>query len=183
VVVSGPSGCGKSSIIRRALTHPDLNIELSVSATTRKPRPGEQHGIDYFFMEREEFKAKRRKLEFLEKAEYNGNFYGTPASPVFDSLALNKTVLLEIEVIGALQVRDIAPNTLFIFIKTPTFKVLEERLMARGTESEQAVFQRLRLARKELAEAHWYDHQLINDDLDSCVDEFISILKSYGSGG
>jgi guanylate kinase len=183
VVVSGPSGCGKSTIIRRALAHPELNIELSVSATTRQPRPGERNGVDYHFMEEEEFLARRDRNEFLEYTEYNLKFYGTLAAPVYDALASKKTVLLEIEVEGATQIRRKVPETFFVFIKTPSFRILGERLRNRGTEAEADIFRRLVRAREELDEAHWYDCEIINDDLDRCVEEFISVLKSCGSGG
>jgi guanylate kinase len=183
VVVSGPSGCGKSSIIRAALLDSDLNATLSVSATTRGPRPGEHHGVDYFFKTQPEFLADEMDSRFLESAIYNGNRYGTPAAPVFESLSLGKTVLLEIEVQGALQVRRTAPTALFVFIKTPTFRDLERRLRGRGTESESIVHNRLLKARDELAEAHWYDVQLINDVFDECVASFITLLKTYGRGG
>jgi guanylate kinase len=182
VVVSGPSGCGKSTVIRRALEHPGINIQLSVSATTREPRPGERDGVNYHFLSREEFEAARRSGEFLEWAEYNDQLYGTPARPVYEALASGRSVLLEIEVQGALQIRNAAPSALFVFIKTPTFRELERRLRRRGTEDEPSILRRLRKARAELAEAHWYDVQLINDDLGRCVEEFLVALKSNGCG-
>jgi guanylate kinase len=182
VVVSGPSGSGKSTIIRRALEDPGIDVQLSVSATTRDRRPGEQEGVNYFFMSREEFAAARRRHEFLETAEYNNHLYGTPARPVFEALAAGRSVLLEIEVEGALQIRNVAPSAFFIFIKTPTFRMLEERLRLRGTEDESSILRRLREARVELAQSLWYDVQLINDDLGRCVEEFLSALKSNGCG-
>jgi guanylate kinase len=184
VVVSGPSGCGKTTLIRRALEHPAMKcLELSVSATTRQPRPGEQDGIHYHFMSREEFQTARAQKRFLEDAEYNGNWYGTPERPVFDALAAGRSVLLEIEVSGALQIRDIAPSAFFVFIRTPTFRILEQRLLRRGTEDESTIHRRLRKAREELAEAHWYDVQMINDDLDCTVEELVTALRSNGCGG
>ncbi len=183
VVVSGASGSGKSSIIQSALKNPGVDALLSVSGTTRDPRPGEAHGVDYYFMDNEEFSAARARNEFLESAEYNRKMYGTPAKPVFEALAAGKTILLEIEVQGALQVRNTAPTALFVFVKTPDFRTLERRLRGRGTESEAAVNQRLRRAREELAESHWYDVQLVNDDFAACVAQFIALLKSYGPGG
>jgi guanylate kinase len=121
--------------------------------------------------------------EFLEWAEYNEQSYGTPAKPVFDALAAGKSVLLEIEVNGALQVRKIAPAAFFVFIRTPSFRTLEQRLLLRGTENEAAVHRRLIKAREELAEAYWYDVQLINDDLDRSVEAFLKALRSHGCGG
>jgi guanylate kinase len=183
IVVSGPSGSGKSTIIRRALQSPEVNVELSVSATTREPRPGERDGIDYYFKTLDDFNAVADRGEFLEYALYNGQYYGTPAKPVYESLSAGKTIILEIEVNGALQVRDHAPSALFIFIRTPEFRILEERLRSRGTDSDPAILRRLRAARRELAEAHWYDVQLINDDLDRCVGQFLTVLKTQGRGG
>jgi guanylate kinase len=182
VVVSGPSGSGKSTIIDRALGGPDINVVLSLSATTRPRRPGERDGVDYHFLSREQFDDARERGEFLEWAEYNSHFYGTPAKPVSEALASGRSVLLEIEVQGALQVRDSAPSACFIFIRTPTFRALEQRLRLRGTEDEASILRRLRKARAELAEAHWYDIQLINDDLDRCVEEFLAALRSNGCG-
>jgi guanylate kinase len=183
VIVSGPSGCGKSTLIRRALERRDVKARLSVSATTRAMRPGERDGVDYFFLEREGFRASVDRGEFLEWAEYNDNLYGTPAGPVYEALAEGQSILLEIEVQGALQVRQKAPSALFVFIRTPTFRALEERLLARGTESDYAVFRRLRKGREEVGEAHWYDVVLVNDDLDRCVDDFFKVLKYNGCGG
>ncbi len=183
VVISGPSGCGKSTLIRRALGHPALrNYDLSVSATTRPQRPGEQDGMDYHFMSVADFEAARDS-EFLEWAEYNGHYYGTPAGPVLDALAAGRSVLLEIEVNGAKQIRSTAPSSFFLFVRTRTFRVLEQRLRQRGTEDDATIHRRLRKAREELAEAHWYDLQLINDDLDRAVQQFVSALRTYGSGG
>jgi guanylate kinase len=182
VVVSGPSGCGKSTLIRRALNHPAMkNLRLSVSATTRTRRPGERHAVDYEFLTPDEFQA--RVDEFLEWAEYNGNRYGTPARPVFEALAAGNSVVLEIEVQGARQVRAIAPASFFVFIRTPRFGILEQRLLLRGTENETTIHRRLIKAREELAEAHWYDVQLVNDDLDRSVEEFVTALRSNGCGG
>jgi guanylate kinase len=181
VVLTGPSGSGKTTVIRRALAHPEMKgLELSVSATTRPPRPGEQDGVAYHFLTRDEFDARRGK--FLEWAEYNGNEYGTPQKPVFDALAAGRSVLLEIEVVGARQVREIAPTAFFVFLRTPSFRVLERRLLGRGTEDDAAIHRRLVKARAELAEAHWYDLQLINDDLDRCVEELVSALRTNGCG-
>ncbi len=185
VVVSGPSGCGKSTIIQRARNHPETKFELSISATTRKPRPHERNGFNYHFMNKDEFESHIDKDDLLEYATYNGEYYGTAAPIIFTALNENRTILLEIEVEGAKQVREKAPEALFIFVTTPkpSVKFLGERLRNRGTESEQDIFRRLQIARHELAEAYWYDYQIINDDLDRCVDEFVSILKSCGSGG
>jgi guanylate kinase len=182
-VVSGPSGCGKSSVIRAALESGRLNAGLSVSATTRARRPGETEGVDYHFLTIGEFDRLRADNGFLESAEYNLNRYGTPATPVYEALKEGRSLILEIEVVGALQVRSRAPAAFFLFIKTPSFRTLEARLRARGTETDEAILRRLRKGREELAEAHWYDHVLINDSFDTCVDEFIGVLRSNGCGG
>jgi guanylate kinase len=182
VVVSGPSGCGKSTLIRRALERPELkDVRLSVSATTRPPRPGEREGVDYYFLSAEQFRANLG--DFLEWAEYNTNHYGTPREPVFEALASGRSVLLEIEVLGARQVREIAPAALFVFVRTPSFRVLEQRLRRRGTEEDAAIHRRLLKAREELDQAYWYDVQLINDDLDRCVEDLVTALRSNGCGG
>jgi guanylate kinase len=183
VVVSGPSGSGKSSVTRAAVQRAGPQVVLSVSATTRAPRPGEQDGRDYFFVSLDAFRAERDAGKFLEWAEYNGNYYGTPAQPVYQALAEGKTVLVEIEVNGALLVRRHAPSALFLFIKTPSFRVLEQRLRGRGTDDEPAILRRLRRAREELAEAHWYDFVLINDEFERCVTEFLELLQIPGPGG
>jgi guanylate kinase len=183
VVVSGPSGCGKSSVIRSALSLPGLNVVLSVSATTRARRPGEEEGVHYYFTDPEAFARGREEGAFLEWAEYNGNLYGTPARPLYEALATGRSVLLEIEVQGALQVRANAPSALFVFIRTPCFRVLEARLRGRGTETEAAIHRRLKKAREELAQSHWYDVQLVNDEFERCVDEFVVVLKANGCGG
>jgi guanylate kinase len=184
VVVSGPSGCGKSTLIRRALARPESqDLQLSVSATTRPRRPGEQDGVDYHFLGRDAFDRRIAAGEFLEWAEYNDHRYGTPAAPVFEALAAGKSVLLEIEVNGAIQVRKMAPASFFVFIRTECFRILEQRLLRRGTETEASLNRRLIKAREELAEAHWYDVQLINDDLDGSVEEFLRALRSNGCGG
>lgn len=182
VVVSGPSGSGKSTIIRRALRDHDLNIQPSISATTRPRRPGEQDGVDYHFKEVEEFRRARDRGEFLEWAEYNGHLYGTPAEPVHQALSMGRSVLLEIEVRGARQIREKAPSSVFIFIRTSRFQMLEERLRRRGTEDEARIYNRLVRAREELEAAPWYDVQLNNDDLDRCVEEFVTALKANGCG-
>ena len=177
VVVSGPSGSGKSTVIRRLIDRDRHDLVLSVSATTRAPRPGEVNGVDYHFVSPDEFRALLDRDGFLEHAEYNLNRYGTPAEPVYQALAAGRSVILEIEVEGAKQVRETAPTALFVFVRTPSFRALEERLRARGTETESSVLRRLRTARRELAEAHWYDHQVVNDNLDHCVDQFVAILN------
>jgi guanylate kinase len=184
VVVSGPSGSGKGTLIRRALADPTMkDLELSISATTRPQRPGERDGIHYYFLSRDEFDRSVSAGDFLEWADYNDHRYGTPAQRVFDALSAGKSVLLEIDVNGALQVRKLAPSAFFVFIRTPSFRTLEQRLLLRATESESSLHRRLIRAREELAQAHWYDVQLVNDDLDRSVEAFLGVLRSNGCGG
>jgi guanylate kinase len=179
VVISGPSGSGKSTLLARLMARPDLLLEFSVSETTRPPRAGEVDGRHYYFVDTDRFVRDRAEGKLLEWAEFNRNFYGTPCEPVYDALGAGKTVLLEIEVQGALQVRDRAPCALFVFIRPPTFVELQNRLIGRGSESEETIQRRLCAARRELAESHWYDHQIINDDLDRAEDELARLLRPY----
>jgi guanylate kinase len=184
VVVSGPSGCGKSTLIGRALARPELqSMRLSVSATTRPPRAGERDGVNYVFMDREGFLSARDRDEFLEWAEFNDHFYGTPSLPVFETLAAGGHVLLEIEVNGALQVRQKAPTALFVFVDVPHFPILETRLRARGTESDAAIHRRLVRARWERDHAHCYDVRIVNDILDQATDDLVALLVQHGCGG
>lgn len=180
IVVSGPSGSGKSTLVRQLLERPDAPAQLSVSATTRAPRPGERQSVDYIFLTPEEFKQSREEEAFLEWAEYNGNAYGTLKRPVLEALTKGRNVILEIEVQGALQVRQFAPTSLFIFIKAPTFAVMERRLLARATEVGVDLHRRLVRAREELAQSHWYDVQIINDQIDATVDQLAEVIRNYG---
>lgn len=183
IVVSGPSGTGKSTLLRAVLEHPtlaDRKVRMSVSATTRAPRAGEVHGVSYYFMTREQFQEACDRGEFLEHAIYNGNMYGTPAQPVREAMARGETVLLEIEVQGAMQVRERAPTALFVFIDVKNFTDLERRLHARGTEDEFTINQRLVQARTERDFAHRYDKRIVNDRINTAVDDFLNevILQS-----
>lgn len=183
VVISGPSGSGKSTLVRRILDRPDIKAQLSVSATTRAPRPGEVDGASYYFLSREDFLSMRDKGGFFETAEFAGNLYGTPVEPVAKALEAGSCVLLEIEVQGAMQVRDLAPSALFVFIDAPRFWELERRLRARGTEDDTSIHRRLVRARWERDHAHCYDTILINDDLDRTVENLATLLIHHGCGG
>ncbi len=182
IVLSGPSGSGKSTLLRRALARSDVSARLSVSATTRPPRPGEQDGVDYVFMEHDAFIEAQAHGEFLEWAEYGSYLYGTPARPVFEAMARGECVILEIEVKGALQVRERAPSAVFVFVDVPSFTVLEERLRNRASEDDLAIHRRLIRARWERDHAHCYDERVINDDLDRAVDDLVAILQRHGCG-
>jgi guanylate kinase len=183
VVISGPSGSGKSTLVRRILERPEVRATLSISATTRGPRPGESHGVNYYFVSRDEFESMRARGELFESAEFAGNLYGTPIAPVVKTLKDGGCVILEIEVQGAMQVRDHAPSALFLFIDAPRFWELEKRLRGRGTEDDAAIHRRLVRARWERDHAHCYDVVLINDDLDRTVDRLVEILVQHGCGG
>ncbi|HEU5117716.1 MAG TPA: guanylate kinase [Isosphaeraceae bacterium] len=183
VVLSGPSGSGKSTLLRLALEKLDGPVRLSTSATTRPPRAGERDGVEYIFMDPTEFRDARDRGEFLEFAEYNTQFYGTPARPVFEAMARGECVVLEIEVKGALQIREKAPSALFVFVDVPHFSVLEDRLRARGTEDEPAIHRRLVRARWERDHAHCYDEHILNDNLDEAVDALVDLLRHHRCGG
>lgn len=169
VVVAGPSGVGKGTIVRELLRrHPE--VWLSVSATTRPPRPGEEDGVDYHFVSHDEFASLRNSGEFLEWAEVFGmNFYGTPRGPVEEHLAAGRPVLLEVDLDGARQVRRTAPEALQVFILPPSFEELQRRLAGRGTDDEASQRRRLATARVELAASQEFDEVIVNDDLVTAV--------------
>jgi guanylate kinase len=183
IVISGPSGSGKSTLVRRALERPGVRARLSVSATTRPARPGEEHGRDYFFMSREAFEQEHDRGGFLEWAAVHGNLYGTPAGPVREELAAGYCVVLEIDVQGALLVRQRVPSALLVFVNVPSVAELERRLRERGTDSESSIERRLATAHWELEQAPCYDHQLMNRDLDQAVDDLVALLVQQGCGG
>ncbi|MEM9538904.1 MAG: guanylate kinase [Cyanobacteria bacterium P01_E01_bin.42] len=168
IVLVGPSGVGKGTLIK-ALRDRHADLYLSISATTRKPRPGEVHGRDYFFLEREAFQTAIAREDFLEWAEYAGNYYGTPRQNVEEQIALGKYVLLEIELVGARAIEKSFPEAYRIFILPPSREELERRLRDRGTESEAAISKRLDRARAELAASPEFDLQIVNDDLEEAI--------------
>ncbi len=176
VVLAGPSGVGKGTVHRR-LREDLADVELSVSVTTRPPRPGEQDGVDYHFVDRPTFEAMAEDGRLLEWAEYAGNLYGTPRVPVDQAVAGGRLVLLEIEVQGALQVIERVPGALTVFLVPPSWEELERRLRDRGTEDEATVARRLETARHELAQRTAFDHQVVNDDLDGCVAEVRRLIE------
>jgi len=180
IVISGPSGSGKSTLVGRLLARQDLRLTVSVSATTRQPRPGEQAGRDYVFLTPEQFESIRGGL--LESAQVHGHFYGTPEEPVRRSMAAGTCVLLVIDVQGGFQVRRRVPGALLIFVQPPSLERLEARLRARGTDDEATIERRLAGARRELEAAACYDVHVINDELDRAVEELASILLRTGCG-
>jgi guanylate kinase len=175
VVVSGPSGVGKSTVVAAALAK-EPAIWLSVSATTRQPRPGEQDGKQYFFVSDAEFDELVATGGLLEWAQYAGNRYGTPRRAVEDKRESGVPVLLEIEVQGARQVREAVDGALLVFLEPPSWQVLERRLTGRGTESAEAVERRLQAAREELAAAAEFDRVLVNADVQECADALLRLV-------
>jgi guanylate kinase len=176
-VITGPSGVGKGTLIRELLSRvPDL--ELSVSATTRAPREGEENGRDYHFLTPEEFEQRVEEKDFLEFATYSGNRYGTLRSEVERCLEHGRSVVLEIEVQGAQQVRAAKPDSVQIFIAPPDPAVLRERLIGRGTDSTEAIDERLKVAEQELAAQDDFDHQIVNDDVSRASAELIEVVRT-----
>jgi guanylate kinase len=176
-VITGPSGVGKGTLIRGLLERvPEL--QLSVSATTRSPRPGERHGIDYHFLTPEEFKRRVEDGDFLEYAEYSGNRYGTLRSELERRLGEGVPIVLEIEVQGARQVRQAMPEAVAVFIAPPSPDALRARLVGRGTDSAQAVEARMRTAQRELEAQPEFAHVVVNDRLEEATAELERIVRS-----
>lgn len=176
-IVSGPSGVGKSTVLQ-ALMEQRKNVYFSVSATTRDPRPGEVDGVHYHFMDVDTFRARIAQDEFLEYAEYVGNFYGTPKRYVDDAMNQGKDVILDIEVQGAIQVTSKRPDAVRIFIAPPSWAELERRLTERGTDSPEKIQKRLLRAKVEFQTAHTYDYFVINDSVDNAVSELNAIMTA-----
>lgn len=175
-VITGPSGVGKGTLIK-GLMERLPKLELSVSATTRKPRPGERDGVDYHFLEPQEFERRVAQGHFVEHADYAGRRYGTLASELDDRLQAGVPVLLEIEVQGARQVRCTVPDAVQVFIAPPSLEVLSERLRRRGTDDEQEVTRRLGVAERELQAQPEFTHVVINDQLERALDELVEIVN------
>ncbi len=177
IVLSGPSGSGKGTIVKKLLAMREDTV-LSISMTTRAPRPGEVDGVHYYFTTREEFEKMQELGAFLESAEYNGNYYGTPESTVRNWLAEGKNVILEIEVQGAEKVMDFRSDLVSIFITIPSMEELHRRLVGRGTEDEQTIANRMAVAKRELTRAFRYDYVVINDEVDKAVDRINTIIEA-----
>ena len=177
IVVSGPSGCGKGTVIKEFLKgHKDA--WLSISCTSRAPRPGDVPNESYYFITREEFEEKIEKGEFLEYAEYNKNYYGTPKEKIEERLAKGIDVILEIEVQGALKVKELVPEAICIFIMPPSMKELKKRLVGRGTESKEKVLGRFKTAYQEINNVTRYNYVVTNDDVENAVAKMSAILLS-----
>ena len=185
VIISGPSGAGKSTVVKQLLTACELPLVLSVSATTRRPRPGERDGIDYFFLTSEEFARRREAGEFLECKEVfgRGDWYGTLRSIVTAGRQAGKWVILEIDVDGAMAVLDQCPDTITIFLHPGSAEELEKRLRQRATESEESIRRRLEVARHEFTFLKRYRFEVVNDTVAGAVQRICDILQSQGAKG
>ena len=177
IVLSGPSGSGKGTIIKSLLSMREDTV-LSISMTTRAPRPGEQDGVHYFFRTREEFEDTIRKDGFLEYAEYNGEYYGTPEAPIRRWLNEGKNVILEIEVQGAEKVMNHRSDLVSIFITIPSFEELERRLRDRATETEEKIRRRMATAQMELSRAFRYQYVVLNDEVEKAVARINTIIDA-----
>ena len=176
IVVSGFSGAGKGTIMKALLERYD-NYALSISATTRNPRPGEEEGKAYFFKTTEEFEKMIAKDDLIEYAMYVGNYYGTPKAYVEEQLRAGKDVILEIEIQGALKVKEKFPNTLLLFVTPPSAEELRKRLEGRGTETQEDIDGRMKRAIEEAEYMDQYDYLVVNDELDVCVEEMHHLIQ------
>ena len=177
IIITGPSGVGKGTVVKELLDR-NKDIWLSISATTRNPRVGEKDGLNYYFISDEKFKDMIDKKEFLEWAQFAGNYYGTPLSTVNEKIEKGFIVLLEIEVEGAKQIKEKFPEALSIFLLPPSKEELEKRIRNRGTEKEEAIDRRLSRANYEIASSDEFDFVLTNHDVDETVKEVFKIIKS-----
>jgi guanylate kinase len=185
IIVSGPSGSGKSTVIARLLERINaggVRLRLSVSATTRPPRPGEKDGTHYHFWTPERFEKELASGAFLEHAQVHGCYYGTLRSEVEPFRQQGLGVILDIDVQGAAQVRRQCPDQVSVFLRTSSWEAYEQRLRKRGTESEQAIERRLAAGRRELEHAAEYDYQVVNDDLNTAVEELAAIVRHQFEG-
>ena len=177
LVVSGPSGAGKGTICKALLNKND-QIKLSVSATTRKPRNGEVHGVNYFFIEKEEFTKMIENGEFLEYAQIYDNFYGTPKAAIIECLEKGQDVILEIEMQGARQIKEVYPEGVFIFVLPPSLEELKSRIVGRGTETQEEIEKRFSCAFEEINQIVNYDYFIVNEDVEKSVRELEAIISS-----
>ncbi len=176
IVLSGPSGSGKGTIVKELIR--DEQFLLSISATTRAPRQGEEEGVHYFFKTRDDFESMIANNELIEYAEFCGNYYGTPKAFIEESVKNGKDVILEIEVKGAMQIKKIYPEAIFIFVVPPSLVELENRLVGRNTEARDVIEQRLNRAKEELALYNQYDYVVVNDRLVDAIDEIGCIVRA-----
>ena len=178
VVLSGPSGVGKGTVRKALFELEGHDLVYSISMTTRPPREGEVDGEDYYFVTKEEFERRIRDDQFLEYAEFVGNYYGTPKDKVEEQLDKGKEVVLEIEVQGALQVREKTKDAVFVFIAPPTKEALFRRLLRRGTEDNETIQKRMDKAEREFPLAHKYDYIVVNDEVTNAADRILAIIRA-----
>lgn len=178
VVLSGFSGSGKGTIMKELMKRYSNTYALSISATTRNPRVGETDGVEYFFKTREEFEKMIENGDLIEYAQYVENYYGTPKAYVEEQLDAGKDVILEIEIQGALKVKEQFPDTLLMFVTPPSAEELKKRLVGRGTEAMSVIESRLSRAVEEAEGIEKYDYLIVNDDLDECVEEMHQIIQN-----
>lgn len=176
IVVSAPSGCGKGTILSEVLK--DDRFYYSVSATTRSPRLGEVNGVTYHFITKQDFEGRIKNNAMLEYAEYCGNYYGTPKKEIDEMREQGKNVILEIEVQGAMKVREICPDAVFIFVLPPSVAELERRLKKRATETDDVIAQRVSQARSEIELARKYDYVVVNAALEDAINDFKAVIKA-----
>ncbi len=177
LIISGPSGVGKGTVCRHLLKIKDT-VSLSISTTTRPPRPTEQEGVEYHFASLPSFKSKIEEGAFLEWAVVHGHYYGTSLEPVQSALARGEDLILEIDVQGAIQVIDKAPEAVSIFMAPPSLEVLEKRITGRGTESAEKINRRLETARQEMKSYHLYDYVVVNDTVEHAAEQVSSIIDA-----
>lgn len=178
IVLSGPSGVGKGTVRASIFEDNIYNYIYSVSATTRTMRPGEVDGVDYYFVSKEEFQEMIEEDSLLEYAEYVGNFYGTPFHKIEENLSKGKDVFLEIEVQGALKVRDKMPDGIFIFLAPPSLQELESRITGRGTDSDEVIYERIQKAHEEIEMMKHYDYVVVNDEVEKAKNKINAIIQS-----
>lgn len=176
LVVSAPSGCGKGTILGEILK--DDSFYYSISATTRAPREGEQDGVNYHFITKEEFEQRIAQGGMLEYAQYCGNYYGTPKKEVEQMRDAGRDVILEIEVEGAMKVRDLCPDAVFLFIAPPSVEELRRRLNKRGTEAAEVIEERVSQASRELSYANRYDYIIVNGELEKAIQDFRTVVRA-----
>ena len=178
IILSGPSGVGKGTVRAAIFKDNKFNYVYSVSATTRQSRPGEVDGVDYYFVSKEQFKQYIEEDALLEYAEYVGNYYGTPIQKIEENLAAGNDVFLEIEVQGALKVRERMPEGIFIFLAPPSLDQLKSRITGRGTDREDVILERMQMAKEEIEMMQHYDYVVVNDTVEHAVEKVNAIIQS-----